>query len=60
LLLNCQQAVPGENFALPVYKSDGTTRIGTFIVGNQGPGIRTVPASVADCSKEGSFNNPVP
>jgi hypothetical protein len=60
LLLNCQQAVPGENFALPVYKSNGTTRIGTFIVGNQGPGIRTVPASAADCSKQGSFNNPVP
>jgi hypothetical protein len=60
LLLNCQQAVPGENFALPAYKSDGTTRIGTFIVGNEGPGIRTVPASAAGCSKKGSFTNPVP
>ena len=58
--LNCQHAVPGENFSLPVYKSDGTTRIGTFIVGNQGPGIRTVPASSLNCSKEGTFNNPVP
>jgi hypothetical protein len=60
LLLNCQNAVPGENFALPVYKSNGITRIGTFIVGNQAPGIRTVPASSVNCSKEGTFNNPAP
>lgn len=58
--LNCPQAVPGEDFSLPIYKSDGTTRIGTFIVGVQGPGVRTVPVSSLKCSKEGTFGNPVP
>jgi hypothetical protein len=56
----CPAAVPGENFAVPVYKSDGTTRIGTFIVGNQGPGIRTVPVSSLNCPKVSAFKNPVP
>jgi hypothetical protein len=51
----CPNAVPGENFSLPVYKSDGTTRIGTFIVGNKGPGIRTVPVSSLHCPKADSF-----
>jgi hypothetical protein len=46
----CPHAVPGENFALPVYRSDGTTRIGTFIVGSRAPGFRTVPVSSLDCS----------
>ena len=49
-----------RTFSLPIYKSDGTTRIGTFIVGVQGPGVRTVPVSSLKCSKEGTFGNPVP
>jgi hypothetical protein len=51
----CPTAVNGENFAIPVYTSNGTTRIGTFIVGPQGPGIRTVPVSSLNCPKVGSF-----
>lgn len=51
----CPKAVNGENFAIPVYRSDGTTKIGTFIVGTQGPGIRTVPVSSLNCPKVGSF-----
>ncbi len=52
----CPKAVNGENFAIPVYTSNGTTRIGTFIVGNQGPGIRTVPVSSLNCPKVGAFS----
>jgi len=51
----CPKAVNGENFAIPVYESNGTTKIGTFIVGTQGPGIRTVPVSSLNCPRVGSF-----
>ncbi len=51
----CPTAVNGENFAIPVYTSNGTTKIGTFIVGPQGPGIRTVPVSSLNCPKVGAF-----
>jgi hypothetical protein len=53
--LNCPVAVKGENVAIPVYKSDGTTKIGIFIVGNQSPGTRTVPVSYLKCSETGAF-----
>lgn len=34
------------NISIPVYKSDGTTIIGTFVLGSaSGPGTRTVPLS---------------
>ena len=35
-----------ENISIPVYKNNGTTVIGTFIVGDAtGPGVKTVPLS---------------
>lgn len=33
------------NTVIPVYKSDGTTVIGSYVVGPTGPGVRTVPLS---------------
>lgn len=51
----CPKAVAGEDFSIPVYESNGTTKIGTFIVGNQGPGIRTVPVSSLNCPRVGAF-----
>jgi hypothetical protein len=37
------------NVAVPVYKSDGTTKIGVFLVGNRGPGMHTIPVSSVKC-----------
>jgi hypothetical protein len=39
------QASAHRNISVPVYKSDGTTVIGTFVVGHAGPEARTVPLS---------------
>jgi hypothetical protein len=33
------------NTVIPVYKSDGTTVIGSYVVGPTGPGVQTVPLS---------------
>lgn len=40
------KASADRNISIPIYRSDGTTVIGTFIIGNaRGPGVRTVPLS---------------
>ena len=57
---NCFGPSNGDNVAIPIYKSNGTTRIGTFIRGTPNPKTPTVPVSSLNCSKEGSFQNPVP
>jgi hypothetical protein len=38
------------NVAIPVYKSDGTTKIGVFLIGNRGPGMHTIPVSAVKCT----------
>jgi hypothetical protein len=60
--LNCDWNGPGSsppaqgsdaaatNLAIPVYKSNGTTRIGTFVIGEQSPGTRTIPLSSVKCN----------
>jgi hypothetical protein len=55
----CPSAEPGENFSVPVYKSNGTTRIGTFIIGNRGSGNRTIPVSSLNCPTIHSFGSHV-
>lgn len=48
---NPTQAIAWDKFSqhtntvIPVYKSDGTTVIGSYVVGPTGPGVRTVPLS---------------
>ena len=48
---NPTQAIAWDKFSqhtntvIPVYKSDGTTVIGSYVVGPTGPGVRTVPIS---------------
>lgn len=39
------KASQGRSVAIPAYTSNGTTVIGTFVVGSEGPGIRIVPLS---------------
>jgi hypothetical protein len=40
------KASENRNISIPVYRSDGTTVIGTFIIGHaSGPNVRTVPLS---------------
>ena len=43
--LQWQSAHQNESVSIPLYQSDGTTVIGTFIIGSTGPNIRTVPLS---------------
>ena len=44
--LDWDKASQDRNISIPVYKSDGTTVIGTFVVGHaSGPGAKTVPLS---------------
>jgi hypothetical protein len=56
----CFGASNGDNVAIPIYKSNGTTRIGTFIQGDPNPKTPTVPVSSLNCAAEGTFENPVP
>jgi len=48
---NPTQAIAWDKFSqhtntvIPVYKSDGTTVIGSYVVGATGPGVRTIPLS---------------
>ena len=44
-----QNALKGRNVSVPVYESDGTTKIGTYIVGTRSPGTLTVPLSFLSC-----------
>ena len=47
---NGTPAVPAPtSVAIPVYKSNGTTRIGSFVVGEPTPGSRPVPLSAVKC-----------
>jgi hypothetical protein len=39
------KASQGRSVAIPAYTSTGTTVMGTFVVGSEGPGIRIVPLS---------------
>jgi hypothetical protein len=39
------KATHDRSVAIPVYTRNGTTVIGTFVVGSEGPGIRIVPLS---------------
>lgn len=39
-----------RNVSIPVYESDGTTKIGTFIVGERTAGTPTVPLSSLTCT----------
>ena len=51
------KASENRNISIPVYESDGTTVIGTFIIGHAtGPNARTVPFSSLslDCSATGN------
>jgi hypothetical protein len=51
------KASQNRNISIPVYKSDGTTVIGTFVVGHaSGPDARTIPLSSLslDCSTTGN------
>ena len=57
---NCFGPSNGDNVAIPIYKSNGTTRVGTFIRGNPNPATPTVPVPSLNCSAEGTFSNPVP
>jgi hypothetical protein len=57
---NCFGPPNGDNVAIPIYKSNGTTRIGTFIRGNANPSTPTVPVSSLHCAVEGTSENPVP
>ncbi len=43
--LALQRATHGKNLSIPAYKSDGTTKIGTFVIGSVGPGAPVVPLS---------------
>ena len=43
--LQWQLAHQNESLSIPLYQSDGTTVIGTFIIGSTGPNIRIVPLS---------------
>jgi hypothetical protein len=45
-----QKQRENTNVAVPVYKSDGTTKIGVFLVGNRGPSTHTVPVASVKCS----------
>jgi hypothetical protein len=40
-----QKATQGRNISIPAYKSDGTTKIGNFIMGSAGPEAPVVPLS---------------
>jgi hypothetical protein len=54
--LDWDKASQNRNVSIPVYESDGTTVIGTFVVGHaSGPDARTVPLSSLslDCSTTG-------
>ncbi|MGO8826215.1 MAG: hypothetical protein ACLQU9_13380 [Acidimicrobiales bacterium] len=49
--LNCaQENAQNRNVSIPVYESDGTTKIGNFIVGDRTPGTPTVPLSSLTCT----------
>jgi hypothetical protein len=49
--LNCaQENAQGRNVSIPVYESNGTTKIGIFIVGDRTPGTPTVPLSSFTCT----------
>ena len=48
--LGQQKQMQRTNIAIPVYESNGTTRIGVFIQGQQGPGMHTVPLSSVRCT----------
>ena len=55
--LDWDQASENRNISIPVYESDGTTVIGTFVVGHaSGPDARTVPLSSLslDCPTTGT------
>ena len=43
--LEWQSAHQNQSVSIPLYQSDGTTVIGTFIIGSTGPNIRIVPLS---------------
>jgi hypothetical protein len=45
-----QEQMQGTNIAIPVYESNGTTKIGVFIQGQQGPGMHTIPLSAVRCT----------
>lgn len=38
------------NVAVPVYKSDGITKIGVFLVGNRGPGTHSIRVASVKCT----------
>ncbi|HWE66771.1 MAG TPA: hypothetical protein VG298_09015 [Acidimicrobiales bacterium] len=50
-----QRAITGRSVSIPVYESNGTTKIGTFIVGTGSPNTRTVPLSSLSCTGVGPF-----
>jgi hypothetical protein len=50
-----QKILKGRSVSVPVYESDGTTKIGTFIVGSKSPGTRSMPLSSLSCSGAGPF-----
>ena len=43
--LQWQSAHQNESVSIPIYQGDGTTIIGTFVLGSTGPNIRVVPLS---------------
>ena len=49
--LNCvQENAQTRDVSIPVYESDGTTTIGTYIVGDRPRGTPTVPLSSLTCT----------